>query len=44
VYSNLVPVAALATAWIWLNEVPSSGQIIGAVVILSGLWISRIRR
>ena len=41
IYSNLVPVAALATAWIWLHEVPSTGQLLGAAVILLGLWLSR---
>lgn len=44
VYSNLVPVAALATAWVWLGEVPSAGQLVGALVILTGLWLSRTRR
>lgn len=41
VYSNLVPVAALLTAWVWLGEVPAAGQILGACVILAGLWLSR---
>jgi drug/metabolite transporter (DMT)-like permease len=41
VYSNMVPVAALLTAWIWLGEVPSSGQVIGAVIILAGIWLAR---
>ena len=44
VYSNLVPVAALATAWVWLGEVPSAGQVVGACVILTGLWLSRSAR
>lgn len=42
VYSNLVPVAALASAWIWLGEVPSTLQIAGATVILIGLTIARL--
>ena len=42
VYSNLVPVAALATAWLWLGEVPSPLQLAGAVVILGGLTVARI--
>ena len=40
-YSNLVPIAALITAWIWLGEVPSGLQIAGAAVILAGLWLAQ---
>ena len=42
VYSNLVPVAALMTAWIWLGEVPSGTQVAGAAVILAGLSLARL--
>jgi drug/metabolite transporter (DMT)-like permease len=42
VYSNLVPVAALATAWVWLGEVPGALQLAGAAVILAGLTLARI--
>lgn len=42
VYSNLVPVAALITAWIWLGEVPTGPQITGAGVILVGLSVARL--
>jgi drug/metabolite transporter (DMT)-like permease len=41
VYSNLVPVAALATAWVWLGEVPTPMQLVGAAVILLGLTVAR---
>jgi drug/metabolite transporter (DMT)-like permease len=41
VYSNLVPVAALATAWVWLGEVPTALQLLGAAVILLGLSVAR---
>lgn len=41
VYSNLVPVMALVTAWLWLGETPTVGQLAGACVILGGLWLSR---
>jgi len=44
VYSNLVPVAALITAWIWLEEVPTTLQLIGAAVILVGLTLARVAR
>lgn len=42
VYSNLVPVAALITAWVWLGEVPSALQLAGATVILGGLTLARL--
>ena len=42
VYSNLVPVWALITAWIWLGERPEMLQLLGAVSILIGLTISRL--
>lgn len=44
VYSNLVPVAALLTAWLWLGEVPSPLQLVGAGVILAGLTAARLAR
>lgn len=44
VYSNLVPVAALATAFLWLGEVPTPLQLTGAGVILAGLALTRVRR
>lgn len=42
VYSNLVPVAALITAWIWLAERPSALQLGGAAVILAGITVARL--
>ena len=42
VYSNLVPVWALITAWIWLAEKPSGLQLLGAASILLGLTVSRL--
>ena len=42
VYSNLVPVAALFTAWLWLGETPTRLQLLGAVVILIGLTVARM--
>ena len=42
-YSNLVPVVALAAAWLHLGEVPSAGQIAGAGVILAGISLAQIR-
>ncbi len=40
-YSNLVPVAALLTAWLWLGEVPAPLQLAGAAVVLAGLTATR---
>ena len=42
VYSNLVPVAALFTAWIWLGEIPSIMQLLGAAIILGSLTLVRL--
>lgn len=42
-YSNLVPVVALAAAWIHLGEVPSGGQLLGAGVILAGITLAQVR-
>jgi len=42
IYSNLVPVAALLVAWLWLAEVPTPAQLLGAAVILAGLTIARL--
>ena len=41
-YSNLVPVAALITAWVWLGEVPTRLQLLGATIILIGLTVARL--
>lgn len=42
VYSNLVPVWALMTAWLWLGERPSWLQWLGAASILVGVTITRV--
>lgn len=44
IYSNLVPVWALLAAWLWLGEVPTRLQLLGAAVILSGLTVARLAR
>jgi drug/metabolite transporter (DMT)-like permease len=42
IYSNLVPVAALFTAWLWLGEIPHRLQLVGAGVIIAGLVVARL--
>lgn len=42
VYSNLVPVVALLTGWLWLGEVPSSLQIAGAALVVASLTLARL--
>lgn len=44
IYQNLVPVVALAAAWLWLNETPGGVQAAGTVVILAGLLVARRER
>jgi drug/metabolite transporter (DMT)-like permease len=42
VYSNVVPVVALAVAWLWLGERPTVLQVLGAVIILGGISVARM--
>lgn len=41
VYSNIQPVIALAIAWMFLQEVPTLWQTIGATTIISGVLFTR---
>ncbi len=41
-YVNLTPVVALAVAWLWLGEIPQPLQLLGAVVVLTGLALARL--
>jgi drug/metabolite transporter (DMT)-like permease len=40
-YSNVVPVVALLTAWLWLGQVPTAAQIAGTAVILTGVSVAQ---
>lgn len=40
-FANMVPVLALAVAWVWLGEVPTVGQVAGAAVIIGGVSLTR---
>jgi len=39
--ANLVPVFALAFAWLWLDEVPLPGQVAGAAIIIGGVMLAQ---
>lgn len=41
VFQNLVPVLAILVAWLWIDEVPTPGQLVGAAVILAGVTLVR---
>lgn len=43
-FSNLTPVVAMLVAWVWLGETPSPSQILGVLVILTGLTLARLGR
>jgi drug/metabolite transporter (DMT)-like permease len=40
-YSNLQPVIALAAAWMWLGEIPTPWQALGAGTIIAGVVLTR---
>lgn len=44
VFQNLVPIVALITAFLWLGEKPSMLQMIGATIIIGGIWCARVAR
>ena len=41
IYSNITPIVAVFVAWLALGESPTWGQLSGAVVIFSGLYLTR---
>jgi drug/metabolite transporter (DMT)-like permease len=41
IYSNITPVIAMLVAWLALGEVPTAGQLAGALVIFTGLYLVR---
>lgn len=43
-YSNMVPVVALAVAWLWLGEVPSAGELLGSGIIIGGVTLAQTGR
>ena len=43
VYSNLVPVAAMSVATVWLGEPLTGRKLLGAALVLGGVALTRIR-
>jgi drug/metabolite transporter (DMT)-like permease len=41
VYSNLQPIIALLVAWMFLNEIPTAFQAVGAATIVAGVFLTR---
>jgi drug/metabolite transporter (DMT)-like permease len=41
-YSNLVPIVAMAVAWLWLGEPLTMAKIVGAATVLGGVAITRM--
>lgn len=41
IYSNITPIVALLVAWPALGESPTIGQLAGAIVIFSGIYLVR---
>jgi len=41
IYSNITPIATWLAAWPLLGETPLPGQIVGAVIILAGVYLVR---
>lgn len=44
VFSNLIPVVALAVAWLWLGESLPALSWVGAAIACSGVWITTASR
>lgn len=41
-YSNLIPIVAIAVAWVWLGERVTAMQSVGAAAILAGVFLTRL--
>src|SRR5262249_12910571 len=44
VYSNLLPIVAMITAWAWLHEPVGPAKLVGAAAVLAGVALARVRR
>jgi drug/metabolite transporter (DMT)-like permease len=43
IYSCLIPLAAMAMAWVFLKETPGPMQFIGAALVITGVMLTRRR-
>ena len=43
VYSNLLPIVAMVTAWVWLHEPLGVTKVLGAAAVLAGVALARMR-
>ena len=43
IYSNLVPIAAMTTAAVWLGEPITGQKVLGAALVLGGVGLTRLR-
>ena len=41
-YSNLIPIVAMAVAFVWLGEPVTAAQTVGAAAILAGVFLTRL--
>lgn len=44
IYANLVPLVALAAAWVWRGRPPTTAQLVGAAAVLGGVLYTRWTR
>jgi len=44
VYSNLMPIVAMLTGWVWLREPMDAAKVLGAAAVLAGVALARVRR
>ena len=44
VYSNLMPIVAMITAWVWLHEPLEATKVLGAAAVLAGVAVARVQR
>lgn len=44
VYSNLLPIVAMITAWAWLHEPLGATKLLGAAAVLAGVAVARMGR
>ena len=44
IYSNVVPIVAMAIAWLWLGEPLTAVKIAGAAAVIAGVLLTRIAK